>query len=278
MADTSTPSKARDHARAQAGTVAETQPMIPATAAKDLPTGVKSSDVIWDETIPGGGYSSRVLPRGARLRITNLKGDGCANLLIYNADHPIERLNAADTIKVQWNGYLGKGKLLLSDMGRVLMSILDDTCGKHDTFCGPSNAKTNAAKYGVGENYSPAPNARDRFILALLKHGLSRRDVMPCVNLFKNVRIDPSSGAASFVENSSKAGDFVELRAEMNVLVVIANTPHVLDPREKYTCTPLRLTAWRGPVTREDDAIRNSAPESLRAFQNVEDYLAEESR
>src|SRR5262249_48848745 len=131
MPDTSTPLKARDHARAQAGTIAETMPTIPASAAKDLPSGVKPADVLWDETIPGGGYCWRVLPRGARLRLLNLKGDACANVLIYNADRPIERLNVADTIKVQWNGYLGKGNLLLSDMGRVLMSILEDSCGKH---------------------------------------------------------------------------------------------------------------------------------------------------
>lgn len=271
--DTSTPLKARDHARAQANSVAETQPTIPASSARDLPAGVKSSDVIWDETIGAGGYASRVLSRGSRLRIINLKGDGCANVLIYNAERPIERLNIADTIKVQWNGYLGKGKLLLSDMGRVLMSIVDDTCEKHDTFCGASNAKTNAAKYGIGENFSAQPNGRDRFLLALAKHGLSRKDIMPNVNLFKHVRIDPVGGGMSFVENASKPGDFVELRAEMNVLAVVANTPHVLDPRDKYIATPLRLTAWRGEITRSDDAIRNAAPENVRAFENVEDYF-----
>jgi urea carboxylase-associated protein 2 len=272
MPDTSTPSKARDHARAQAGKIAQTMPTLPASAAKNLPQGVKTSDVIWDETIPAGGYASHVLPRGSRLRLTNLAGDACANLLIYNADHPLERLNVADTIKVQWNAYLGKGKLLLSDMGRALMSILDDTCEKHDTFCGASSVKTNAAKYGSGENHSPHPNARDRFLLALAKHGLGRRDVMPNINLFKSVHIE-SNGSTTFVSESSKPGDYVELRAEMNVLVVIANTPHVLDPRTNYLCTPLRMTAWRGPITPADDPIRSSAPENQRAFENVEDYF-----
>jgi uncharacterized protein len=271
-ADTSTPLRAREHARAQAGKIAETMPTIPASAAKELPAGVQPQDVLWDETIPGGGYSSRVLPRGARLRLLNLKGDACANVLIYNADHPIERLNVADTVKVQWNGYLGRGKLLLSDMGRALMSILEDTCGRHDTFCGASNARTNAAKYGSGDNHGPYPNARDRFILALAKHGLGRRDVMPNINLFKQIRIE-SDGATTFIENSSKPGDNVILRAEMNVLVVIANTPHVLDVRPTYTCMPLRLTAWRGPVAALDDPLRIATPENTRAFENVEDYL-----
>jgi urea carboxylase-associated protein 2 len=272
MADTSTPLKAREHARAQAGTVVESMPTIPASSAKDLPPGVRSQDVFWDETIGAGGYASHVLPRGSRLRLTDLKGDACANVLIYNANHPVERLNVADTIKVQWNGYLRKGNLLLSDMGRVLMSIVDDTCEKHDTFCGASNQKTNAAKYGAGDNHTATPNARDRFSLALAKHGLSRRDIMPNVNFFKNVRIEPD-GSTTFIQNSSKAGDYLELRAEMNVLIVVANTPHVLDPRTTYSCTPLRLTAWRAPVTPAEDPIRNATPENFRAFQNVDDYL-----
>jgi uncharacterized protein len=272
MTDTSTPLKARDHARAQAGAIAETMPTIPASKATELPAGVRAADVLWDETIPIGGYASRVLPRGARLRLINLKGDACANVLIYNADRPIERLNVADTVKVQWNGYLGKGKLLLSDMGRVLMSIIDDTCGHHDVFCGASNVKTNAAKYGSGDNFGPCPNARDRFTLALAKHGLGRKDIAPNVNFFKAVKIDPD-GPTIFVEKSSKPGDQVVLRAEMNMLVVVANTPHVLDPRKTYTGTPLKLTAWRGTFTPMDDPIRNAAPESTRAFENVEDYF-----
>lgn len=209
--------------------------------------------------------------------MTNLKGDCCANVLIYNAKRPIERLNVADTLKVQWNGYLGKGKLLLSDMGRVLMSIVEDTCQMHDAFCGASNAKTNAAKSGTGENYSASPNARDRFLLALAKHGLGRRDVMPNINFFKHVRIE-TDGATTFIQESSKPGDIVRLRAEMDLLVVIANTPHVLDPRQTYTCTPLRLTAWRGQLTPMDDPIRTATPENTRAFENVEDDCLQELR
>lgn len=273
MADTSTPLKAREHARAMAGTVVESMPTIPASSAKDLPRGVGPGDVIWDEMIGAGGYASRVLPHGSRLRLLNVGGDACANVLLYNANKPIERLNVPDTVKVQWNAYLGPGKLLLSDMGRVLMSIVEDTCGHHDTFCGASNQKTNAAKYGSGDNYGPQPNARDRFLLALAKHGLGRKDVMPNVNFFKEVRIGPD-GSTAFIEKSSKPGDSMILRAEMNVLVVIANTPHVLDPRPKYTATPLRLTAWRGPITPENDPVRNATPENLRAFQNVEDYFS----
>lgn len=272
--DLSDPYKAREHARAQAGTKVRAMPTIPASAATDLPAGVTAQNVTWDETLGAGDYAARVLPRGTRLRMTNLDGDGCVNLLVFNADRPIERLNVADTVKVQWNAYLGPGKLLLSDMGRVLMSIIADTCGNHDTFCGCSSAKSNAKKYGVGDNYSPFPNARDRFLLALLKYGLGKKDIPANVNFFKGVKVE-SDGGLTFVEKSSAAGQFVELRAEMNVLVVAVNTPHVLDPRPAYTCTDVRLTAWRGPVTPGDDPIRNATPENLRAFENAEDYFCQ---
>jgi urea carboxylase-associated protein 2 len=264
--------KARDHARSQAGARVRAMPTIPASGAKDLPAGVKSADVLWDETIDAGEYCARILKRGSRLRLTNLEGDGCVNFLVFNADRPVERLNVADTVKVQWNAYLGKGKLLLSDMGRVLMSIPEDTCQKHDTICGASSAKTNFVKYGNGENHGPYPNARDRFLLALLKFGLGKKDIAPNVNFFKTVRVQ-KDGGLQFVQESSKAGDFVELRAEMNVIVVAVNAPHVLDPRSTYTCTPVRLTAWRGAVAPANDPIRNSTPESIRAFENSEDFF-----
>lgn len=267
-----TPDKARQHALSQAGTVIRAMPTIPAQNAKDLPDGVNSADVVWDETIAGGEYCARVLKRFTRLRIVNLDGDACVNLLVYNADRPIERLNVADTVKVQWNAYLSNGKLLLSDMGRALMSITQDTSGRHDVFCGASNEKSNARKYGHGENFSPFPNARDRFLLGLLKYGMGKKDIMPNINLFKRVDIGVDGGL-HFVSAPGKAGEFVELRAEMNVLIVAANTPHVLDPRSTYSCSPARLLAYHGPPTPPDDPIRNASPESLRTFLNTEDYF-----
>lgn len=270
-ADLSTPDKAREHAHSQAGTVILAMPTIPASAARNLPPNVTPADVVWDETIAGGEYCARVLERGTRLRLTNLDGDGCISLLVFNADHPIERLNVADTVKVQWNAYLGKGRLLLSDMGRVLLSIVDDTSGVHDTFCGASTEKSNARKYGQGANHTPCPAARDRFLLALAKYGLGRKDIPANINFFKGVKID-LDGGINFIERKAAPGEFIEFRAEMKALVALANTPHVLDPRPAYTCTAVRVTAWRGPIAGPDDAVRNSSPEALRAFQNVEDY------
>jgi urea carboxylase-associated protein 2 len=274
MSDTATTHGARDHARAQESSAAArlaTKPTIPVRDAVDLPAGFAAADLVWDETLGPGGYAARLLERGTRLRLDDVDGDACANVLIYNADQPSERLNVADTLKVQWYAYLGAGSLLLSDMGRVLMSIRADSGGGHDALCGASNARGNAAKYGDGSNYGPAPNARDRFALALAKLGLGKRDICPNINFFKSVTVG-ADGSLVFAAAAATPGRAVELRAEMRVLFVVANTPHVLDPRPTYSAGRLRLVAARGPTTAADDAVRNSTPERRRAFLNTEDY------
>lgn len=263
--NTADPYGAQAHARAMAGTRVEAMPTLPATSA-DAP-----APVLWEETIAAGGYASRRIARGTRLRLIDLYGDACASMLLFNAENPLERLNVADTVKVQWNGYLGAGKLLLSDMGRVMASILEDSAGTHDTFCGASNEAANARKYGSGKNYGPQPNARDRFMLAVAKHGLGRKDVHPCINWFKGTRIE-GDGAITPQVGPFAPGRTLLLRAEMDLIVVLANCPHVIDPRTEYSVTPLRATAWRGDVTAADDAVRNATPEGQRAYLNTEDY------
>jgi len=270
MSTLADPNAARDHARAMAGTVVEAMPILP-PQADDLPAGVSADDLVWEETIAAGGYASRVLARGTRLRLADLQGDACVSLQLFNAAMPTERLNVADTVKVQWNAYLGEGSLLLSDMGRVLASIEQDGAGTHDAFCGASNAASNERRYGDGSNSGLYPNARDRLLLGAAKHGLSRRDVHPCVNLFKGVRI-AADGTTEPQLGPFTPGRALVLRAEMDLIVVLANCPHVLDPRP-WTVTPLRATAWRGPITTEDDPIRNATPERQRAFLNTEDWV-----
>ena len=269
MSGTADPKSAREHARAQGNIRVETMPIIP-PVADDLPEGVAPDDLVWEETVAPGGYTSRRIARGTRLRLIDKGGDACASLNIFNAEMPTERLNVADTVKVQWNAYLGAGKLLLSDMGRVLMAILEDGAETHDTFCGVSNAATNTRKYREGRNSGAYPNGRDRLILGAAKHGLTRRDVHPCVNLFKGTRIE-ADGSITPVIGPFAPGRTVLLRAEMEVIVVIANCPHVLDPRPEYASAPLRITAWRGPVTPDDDPVRNATPEGQRAYLNTED-------
>ncbi|WP_174291745.1 urea amidolyase associated protein UAAP1 [Sphingomonas bacterium] len=261
---TADPQAARAHARAMAGMVAEAMPILPPVAAD------ASGDLVWEETIAPAGYASRRVARGTRLRLVDLGGDACASMLVFNAETPTERLNVADTLKVQWNGYLGAGRLLLSDMGRVMMSILEDGAGTHDAFCGASNQASNARRYGDGSNYGAQPNARDRFMLGVAKHGLGRKDVHPCINWFKGVRI-AGNGDTEPEIGPFEPGRTLVLRAEMELIVVIANCPHVLDPRADYLTTPLRATAWRGEPAGEDDLIRTATPEGLRAFLNTED-------
>jgi len=275
MTDTATTKGAREHARAQAESAAArvlAKPIIPARDAVDLPDGVAAATLLWAETLGAGGYAARILERGTRLRIENPSGDACVGLLAYNADNFSERLNFADTIKVQWQAYLGEGTSLLSDMGRVLLSIVRDTSGRHDVLCGATSPWSNRAKYGEGENHGPFPSARERFALALAKFGLGKRDIGANVNLFKRVEVD-SSGALHFITPDNTSANFVELRAEMRVLVVLANTPHVLDPRLEYVAPAVRILASVGEPAGADCPIRNATPERLRAFENVEDYV-----
>jgi uncharacterized protein len=261
---------ARAHAHAMAGTKVEAMPTVPAGSTIDLPPEVPPEAMLWEETLGTGGYASKQLGRGARLRLVDTGGDACVSMLVFNAERPIERLNIADTVKVQWNAYLQAGKLLLSDMGRVLMSVMVDEARTHDTFCGPSNERTNTRAYGSGANWGRFPNARDRLLLGAAKFGLGRKDLHPCVNWFKGVHV-AADGTTIWQGGPFAPGRSLLLRAEMDIIVVLANCPHVLDDRHEYHATPVRISAWRGPITRDDDPIRNATLESLRAFLNVEE-------
>lgn len=267
-APTATTTGARDHARAMEGTRVEAMPSLPPADAPDLPVGVDPASVIWDEVVAGGGYAWATVPRGARIRLTDLHGDACAGLLLHRADRPAERLNVADTVKVQWQAYLGAGSLLLSGQGRVLASIVADSSGRHDAFCGTTNAVANAARYGSGAPHTPHPNGRDHLALALTKAGLGRRDVAPNVNLFKGVVVEPD-GALRF-DGEPRPGTHVELRAELPLLVTVANVPHPVDPRPAYEVTALRVTAWLGEPAAADDPVRTAGPEATRAYLNTE--------
>ncbi|MGH2918828.1 MAG: urea amidolyase associated protein UAAP1 [Solirubrobacteraceae bacterium] len=272
MTSTQTTSAARAHARSQAGGVAEAMPVLPASAAAGLPAGVPAGDVTWAETVAGGGYTSKVLARGTTLRLEDLHGDACAHVLLYNADQPWERLNVADTVKVPWQAYLGPGHSLLSDQGRVLATIVADSSGRHDALCGTSALPRNEERYGDGSPEGPSPAGRELLALAAAKHDLQRRDVAPSVSFFQGVRVAPS-GLLCF-EGSSGPGCHVELRAELPVIVLVANVPHPIDPRPEYACTTLRILAWRGTATMPDDPLWSSTPELQRAFENTADYVA----
>lgn len=225
--------------------------------------------ITWDEVIPGGAYWSRVIKRGTTLRIVAPEGSRGVAFLCYNADNAIERYNAADTAKIQFNAFLKKGMLLYSDMGRVLFSITEDTCGLHDTLGGCSNLAANA-KYGEGDY----KNSRDNFLLALIKRNMGKKDIMPNLNLFTRIAVDPD-GNLSWAEKTAQPGDFIDLRAEMNVLVVLSNCPHPLDPSPTYDAKPIRAIVWNAPVSTADDPIRTDRPTAVRGFQNTDAYLGQ---
>lgn len=271
---TSTLEAARAHARQQSAAATDTVRTIPAWSAVDLPSGVAPSDVLWDETIGSGQYGARRVTRGSVLRIVDTDGDACVQLLAFNAGRTTERLNTADTVKVQWQAYLGPDAVLLSDMGRAMMSMVTDTSARHDCLCGGSNRALNDARYGDGSVWGSAPNARDMLALAGAKYGLSRTDIGPCINLFKSVPV-AADGSMS-LSGDLEPGAVVELRADMDVIVLLANSPHPLDDRAAYTVSPVRVTAYR-PATDVGHGIRTSTPERARAFENTDELLLEMS-
>jgi len=223
---------------------------------------IAKSSIIHRETVPGGWYFVTKLNRGEVLRIVNTSGGSCVSLLAWNADDTSERLNHADTIKVQWAASLRKGRVILSDMGRALLSIVEDTSGAHDTLAGCSNAATNAARYG--ESFR---NSRDNFLLAAGKLGLSRRDVHPCVAFFAPVSVD-AEGRFEWHGDRRTAGDFVDLRAEMDLLLALSNCPHPLDPSPDYAPGDVELIRSQAPEAGADDLCRTVSLEAKRAFEN----------
>ena len=270
---TATLDQARRHARSQAaGANATTQPTIPARLAVDLPAGVDADDVLWDESIDVGNYASRFVPSGASVRFADVGGDACLALLVFNAHETQERINVADTVKVQWQAYPGLGSLLLSDMGRVLMTLVEDTSGRHDMLCGYSHRLGNIRRYGAGTLSSKTPAAREMLAIAAAKHGLTRRDLPAGLNLFKGVRV--AGDGALQIDDEPRPGTFVVLRAELDVLVLVANAPHPLDDRARYGGSVVRATAWRAAPSQLDaDPLRTSTPERARAFERTADYL-----
>ncbi|MEV0037995.1 urea amidolyase associated protein UAAP1 [Streptomyces sp. NPDC056909] len=268
---TATTYGARDHARAQAGAKAETMPVVPATDWPDPPC--QAGHLVWAETVAGGGYTHRAVARGTEIRLTDPRGDACAHLLLHADGRPWERLNTADTVKVQWNAYARAGQLLLSGQGRVLASLIEDTAdGRHDALCGTSTLARNTARYGDGAPHSASPAGRELFKLAALKNGLEPRDLPPSVSFFQGVTVR-EDGALDFTGSAGPGGS-VTLRAEQDLTVLIANVPHPLDPRPGYVCAPLEVLAWIAAPTGPGDPLWDATPEGRRAFLNTAEYLA----
>ncbi|MCW2784751.1 MAG: urea carboxylase-associated protein 2 [Marmoricola sp.] len=267
---TNTVLNARTDARAQGGQRSEWMPYLPAASSPFVPTDVDPTALVWAETVAPGGYTHKVLTRGSRIRFDDPTGDACAHLVLYNALEPTERLNVADTQKIPWQAYLGAGHPLLSGDGRVLATVLADTSGRHDAFCGTSTDAWNEQKYGDSRPEGPTPSGRGLLVKAAAKHGLGRRDLPPSISLFQGVRVETDGQLAW--QGSFGAGTHVELVAELPLLVLVANVAHPLDPRPDYQVGPLRVHAWRGAATGPADPRFAATPELERAYLNTIDY------
>jgi urea carboxylase-associated protein 2 len=226
--------------------------------------------------LQGASTWSHVLKRGTALRLTAMGDHANVGALFLNADNPAERLNLPDTLKAQHIARLTAGSVLYSDMGRILCSITDDTLGWHDPLGGCSDAAMVAAKYGA-LSYQQArndwhQNALDGFLIELAKYGLNGRDLMMNVNFFSKVAV-ANDGGMHFVSEHAKAGDAIELRAEMNTLVLLNTCQHPMDPDLAYRQVPVELTIKRVPAPELDDLCRTARPENARGFTLTERYF-----
>lgn len=194
--------------------------------------------VVSETILPGRPWSG-VVEKGQRLRITDIEGRQGVDFLCYNADRTEERYHAPNTLKASRTLALGQGHVLYSDEARPMFTIVADTCGGHDTIGGCCSAPSNAMLYGV----ESCPGCRENFLRALADHGMDRRDIVPNINFFCNVPVEPGGRLADtvFVESRSRPGDYVELRAEMRALALISNCPQVNNPCNDGHPSPIRV-------------------------------------
>ena len=192
-----------------------------------------------DRVLAPGPFSC-TLTAGDHLRIVDLEGQQAVDFLVYDAANAENRYNAANTIKINRSIYIGAGCRLMSELGDVLMTVVEDTVGHHDTLGGCCSTEVNALRYGIQDTAS----CRRNFTAALAAHGLGPRDIVANVNFFMNVPVRPD-GSTEIVEGLSEPGDFVDVRAERNVLVVISNCPQLYNPCSGWDPTPIRLIEWR---------------------------------
>jgi urea carboxylase-associated protein 1 len=202
---------------------------------------------VFDQVVPSGRGFTRDLRRGQIFRIVDLEGNQAVDTLFYDAHNPDERYSSCDTIRAQGGIYLTTGTRLMSSEGRPLLTIIADTCGRHDTLGGACSAESNQVRYALEKKYMH--NCRDSFLLALaeLGRGMNKRDLASNINFFMNVPVTPEGGL-SFADGVSAPGRYVEMRAETDVLVLISNCPQLNNPCNAYNPTPVRLLVWDPPT------------------------------
>lgn len=229
--------------------------------------------MLWEEEIPGGAHWSGVLRRGVVLRLTAGGDDANVAALFYSREQPLERYNMADTLKAQHIAHLTTGCVCYSDMGRILCSITADSCGWHDPLCGLTDAALIAARYGATrfqeQRNQRFVSGRDAMLVELGKYGLNERDLVANINFFSKVVVD-EAGALQLAAGHSRTGQYVDLRFEMDTIVVLHAGPHPLATATKYAPPAIRLQARRGSPVAIDDTCRTRCQENSRGYINTE--------
>ncbi|MGG4012539.1 urea amidolyase associated protein UAAP1 [Bacillus smithii] len=230
---------------------------------------------LWSKTLNPGGKWSGTISRGKLIRFTALDEGANLSLLLYNARDLSERYNMPDTLKAQYTSYLTKGNVLMSDNGRVLASIVDDSLGWHDTISGYTTREMTDAKYGL-TSYQELRNnwfrsGEENFAMELVRNDLGLRDLVPVVNLFSKVYCD-HNGDMHFVVDHCPKGAAVTLRTEMDILLILSNTPNPLDPRTSYPSVSIKIDVFSSSPADPDDYCVNFRPENRRAFENTWEY------
>ena len=229
----------------------------------------------YSANIEGAKHWSLTLRGGTSLRLVDLTGGANVGMLFYNPHNLLERYNAPDTLKCQHTFKLTRGHCLYSDMGRIFCSIVDDSVGWHDTVCGNSHRDLVEQRWGT-KSYQEfrdewTQNGHDAFLVEAGKYGLGRRDLAANVNWFSKAAVG-ADGALAFDPHNSRAGGSVELRFEMDSLVLFHTCPHPLNTAREYPRAPVRYELRRAAPVAADDFCRNSRPENGRGFINTEFY------
>jgi urea carboxylase-associated protein 1 len=211
-----------------------------ATMTMATPT-LDPTQAIYDYELPARQPWSKVVYQGQILRIVDVGGNQAVDTLIYNAADTSERYSAPDTVVRQGNIFITAGTQLLSNAGNVLMTVLTDTCGRHDTLGGACSMESNSVRYGLHKKHLHA--CVENYLLELSQYGMHKRDLVSNINFFMNVPV-AADGTLEIVDGISEAGKYVDLRAEMDVLVLISNCPQINNPCNAYHPTPVRLLIW----------------------------------
>lgn len=204
----------------------------------------KEKDAIRRDTVPAGDYWMDVVKAGQTFRILDLEGNQAADTLFYSAADPAERYSAIDTITAQGNVYLTADTVLMSSEGNPMLTITADTCGRHDTLGGACATESNTVRYALEKKTMHA--CRDSWMKAVVEneqYGISKRDITHNINFFMNVPVT-ADGGLTFADGISDAGKYVEMTAEMDVIVLISNCPQLNNPCNAYNPTPIDVLIW----------------------------------